>query len=147
MDEHGMPEREPKDRGREIADRMIESSIEALVEAEDDITNAQRVLEHFLVSTPPPTQPSKFDNLRALLDYSWQVVTYNKALEEWHDALTRAVEERELGARTLSHIFPMEVPLRYTYRGERDRLHNQPYIIFKTPEGVEVQKQIPTESE
>jgi len=52
MDEHGMLEMEI------MEDRMIEDTIEALVEAEQDVDDAQRERDAFLGSTPAPRRPA-----------------------------------------------------------------------------------------
>jgi hypothetical protein len=82
-------------------------------------------------------------NLQAFLDYHWQVQTYKEAEEERNQEVTRAVDEHQRATQALLHLLPFEVPLHYTYQGERDRLQNQPYRIVKIAEGLQVHKQTP----
>jgi len=110
---------------------QVRKTVEQLVESHYDQRQIQSRLRHFQdASEPPPLAPSKFESLEAFLDFYGRNQGHEDSIESLKTEHTSATEQYDQARLALSWVLPMNVPLYYTYEGDREELKDQQYEIM-----------------
>jgi hypothetical protein len=108
---------------------QVRENIEQLVESQYDRLQAQSRLRKFQDARTPPLAPSEFESLEAFLDFYGRTQDQEDSLESLNTEYTNATEQYDQARATLSRALPTNVPLYYTYEGDREELRGQQYEI------------------
>lgn len=109
---------------------QVRKTVEQLVESHYDQRQIQSRLRHFQDASEPPLAPSKFESLEAFLDFYGREQGHEDSIESLKTEHTRATEQYDQARLALSWVLPMNVPLYYTYEGDREELKDQQYEIM-----------------
>jgi hypothetical protein len=74
--------------------------------------------------------PSKFESLEAFLDFYGRKPGHEDSIESLKTEHTSVTEQYDQARLALSWVLPMNVPLYYTYEGDREELKDQQYEIM-----------------
>jgi hypothetical protein len=110
--------------------RQVHETINKLVEARYDQRSTQTRLREFQEANEPrPLPPSEFSSLQEFLDFYGRHRDYQNTINnldtEHNDAMRRYDEAKV----ALSRVLPQNVPLYYTYEGERQELSGWQFSI------------------
>ena len=108
---------------------QVRENIEQLVESQYDRLQAQTRLRKFQDARTPPLAPSEFESLEAFLDFYGRTQDQEDSLESLNTEYTNATEQYDQARAALSRALPTNVPLYYTYEGDREELKDQQYEI------------------
>ena len=108
---------------------QVRETIEQLVESQYDRLQAQSRLRKFQDARTPPLAPSEFESLEAFLDFYGRTQDQEDSLESLNTEYTNATEQYDQARAALSRALPTNVPLYYTYEGDREELKDQQYEI------------------
>jgi hypothetical protein len=109
---------------------QVRETIEQLVESQYDRLQAQTRLRKFQDASTPPLAPSEFESLEAFLDFYGRKPGHEDSIESLKTEHTSATEQYDQARLALSWVLPMNVPLYYTYEGDREVLKDQQYEIM-----------------
>ena len=109
---------------------QVRKTVEQLVESHYDQRQIQSRLRHFQDASEPPLAPSKFESLEAFLDFYGRKPVHEDSIESLKIEHTSATEQYDRARLALSWVLPTNVPLYYTYEGDREELKDQPYEIM-----------------
>ena len=109
---------------------QVRKTVEQLVESHYDQRQIQSRLRHFQDASEPPLAPSKFESLEAFLDFYGRKPGHEDSIESLKTEHTSATEQYDQARLALSWVLPMNVPLYYTYEGDREVLKDQQYEIM-----------------
>jgi hypothetical protein len=109
---------------------QVRKTVEQLVESHYDQRQIQSRLRHFQDASEPPLAPSKFESLEAFLDFYGRNQGHEDSIESLKTEHTSATEQYDQARLALSWVLPMNVPLYYTYEGDREELKDQQYEIM-----------------
>ena len=110
---------------------QVRKTVEQLVESHYDQRQIQSRLRHFQDASEPPLAPGKFESLEAFLDFYGRNQGHEDSIESLKTKHTSATEQYDHRARlALSWVLPTNVPLYYTYEGDREELKDQQYEIM-----------------
>jgi hypothetical protein len=109
---------------------QVRKTVEQLVESHYDQRQIQSRLRHFQDASEPPLAPSKFESLEAFLDFYGRKPGHEDSIESLKTEHTSATEQYDQARLALSWVLPMNVPLYYTYEGDREELKDQQYEIM-----------------
>src|SRR5215217_4881281 len=109
---------------------QVRETIEQLVESQYDRLQAQTRLRNFQDASESPLAPSEFESLEAFLDFYGRKQGHEDSIESLNTEYTSATEQYDQARIALSWVLPMNVPLYYTYEGEREELKDQQYEIM-----------------
>ena len=99
---------------------QVRETIEQLVESQYDRLQAQTRLRKFQDASTPPLAPSEFESLEAFLDFYGRTQDHEESIESLKIEHTSATEQYDRARLALSWVLPMNVPLYYTYEGDRE---------------------------
>ena len=108
---------------------QVRKTVEQLVESHYDQRQIQSRLRHFQDASEPPLAPSKFESLEAFLDFYGRNQGHEDSIESLNTEYTSATEQYDQARMALSRALPTNVPLYYTYEGDREELKDQQYEI------------------
>ena len=108
---------------------QVRKTVEQLVESHYDQRQIQSRLRHFQDASEPPLAPSKFESLEAFLDFYGREQGHEDSIESLNTQYTSATEQYDQARVALSRALPTNVPLYYTYEGDREELKDQQYEI------------------
>jgi hypothetical protein len=108
---------------------QVRKTVEELVESHYDQRQIQSRLRHFQDASEPPLAPDEFESLEAFLDFYGRDQGYEDSIESLKTEHTSATEQYDQARLALSWVLPMNVPLYYTYEGDREELKDQQYEI------------------
>jgi hypothetical protein len=109
---------------------QVRKTVEQLVESHYDQRQIQSRLRHFQDASEPPLAPSKFESLEAFLDFYGRKPGHEDSIESLKTEHCSATEQYDQARLALSWVLPMNVPLYYTYEGDREELKDQQYEIM-----------------
>jgi hypothetical protein len=109
---------------------QVRKTVEQLVESHYDQRQIQSRLRHFQDASEPPLAPSKFESLEAFLDFYGRKPGHEDSIESLKTEHTSVTEQYDQARLALSWVLPMNVPLYYTYEGDREELKDQQYEIM-----------------
>ena len=109
---------------------QVHQTINKLVESHYDQRQAQTRLRNFQDASESPLVPSKFETLEAFLDFYGRKQGREDSIENLNTEYTSATELYDQARVALSWVLPMNVPLYYTYEGDREELKDQQYEIM-----------------
>jgi hypothetical protein len=118
---------------------QVRKTVEQLVESHYDQRQIQSRLRHFQDASEPPLAPSKFESLDAFLDFYGRNQGHEDSIESLKTEHTSATEQYDQARLALSWVLPMNVPLYYTYQGDREELKDQQYEIMNVSSAGEGQ--------
>jgi hypothetical protein len=108
---------------------QVHETINQLMESHYDQRQVQTRLRSFQDTSEPPLAPSEFESLEAFLDFYGRQQGHEDSIESLKTEYTSATEQYDQARLALSWVLPMNVPLYYTYEGEREELKDQQYDI------------------
>ena len=109
---------------------QVRKTVEQLVESHYDQRQIQSRLRHFQDASEPPLTPSKFESLEAFLDFYGRNQGHEDSIESLKIEHTSATEQYDRARLALSWVLPTNVPLYYTYEGDREELKDQQYEVM-----------------
>jgi hypothetical protein len=109
---------------------QVRKTFEQLVESHYDQRQIQSRLRHFQAASEPSLAPSKFESLEAFLDFYGRKPGHEDSIESLKIEHTSATEQYDRARLALSWVLPTNVPLYYTYEGDREELKDQQYEIM-----------------
>jgi len=109
---------------------QVHETINQLVESHYDQRQVQTRLRNFQDASESPLVPSKFESLEAFLDFYGRKQGREDSIENLNTEYTSATEQYDQARVALSWVLPMNVPLYYTYEGDREELKDQQYEIM-----------------
>jgi hypothetical protein len=109
---------------------QVRKTVEQLVESHYDQRQIQSRLRHFQDASETPLAPSKFESLEAFLDFYGRKPGHEDSIESLKTEHTSVTEQYDQARLALSWVLPMNVPLYYTYEGDREELKDQQYEIM-----------------
>ena len=109
---------------------QVHETINKLVESHYDQRQIQTRLHNLQDASEPPLAPSKFESLEAFLDFYGRKQGHEDSIESLNTEYTSATEQYDQARLALSWVLPMNVPLYYTYEGDREVLKDQQYEIM-----------------
>src|SRR5215218_3307889 len=109
---------------------QVHETINKLVESHYDQRHIQTRLHNLQDASEPPLAPSKFESLEAFLDFYGRKQGHEDSIESLNTEYTSATEQYDQARIALSWVLPMNVPLYYTYEGDREELKDQQYEIM-----------------
>ena len=133
----GYSESEEAYMAKRMSDRVVESTVNQLVEAEQRQSAARAELERFKATYPRPEPPGAFPNLRVFLDYHRARSGYEDEVEKREKALATAEASYRQAAEQLQDVLPENVPLNHDYR-------NIAYVIVKRQGEVNIEERGPS---
>jgi hypothetical protein len=107
----------------------VKHTLEQLVEADRDRSDAARAISDYQAKVTEPAPPSVFEDLDALLNFYLRRQEYYHGLQHRHDAQRVAADAYEQAAERLSRILPQSSRLNYTYQGSREDLRGATFAI------------------
>jgi hypothetical protein len=113
----------------------IHETINQLVEALHDQRAAQTRLRDFQDSNAPPPVPREFKSLHAFLDFYGHQQDYENGIRDLEAESNKAKEQYDQARYALSQVLPTNVPLYYTYEGDREELRGWQYVIMNMSQG------------
>jgi hypothetical protein len=109
---------------------QVHQTINKLVESHYDQRQAQTRLRNFQDASESPLVPSKFESLEAFLDFYGRKQGREDSIESLNTEYISATEQYDQARIALSRVLPTNVPLYYTYEGDREELKDQQYEIM-----------------
>ena len=109
---------------------QVRKTVEQLVASHYDQRQIQSRLRHFQDASEPPLAPSKFESLEAFLDFYGRKQGREDSIESLNTEYISATEQYDQARIALSRVLPTNVPLYYTYEGDREELKDQQYEIM-----------------
>ena len=109
---------------------QVHQTINKLVESHYDQRQAQTRLRNFQDASESPLVPSKFETLEAFLDFYGRKQGREDSIESLNTEYISATEQYDQARIALSRVLPTNVPLYYTYEGDREELKDQQYEIM-----------------
>ena len=109
---------------------QVHQTINKLVESHYDQRQAQTRLRNFQDASESPLVPSKFESLEAFLDFYSRKQGREDSIESLNTEYISATEQYDQARIALSRVLPTNVPLYYTYEGDREELKDQQYEIM-----------------
>jgi hypothetical protein len=118
---------------------QVHETINQLVESHYDQRQVQTRLRSFQDASESPLVPSKFETLEAFLDFYSRKQGREDSIESLNTEYTSATELYDQARIALSRVLPTNVPLYYTYEGDREELKDQQYEIMNVSSAGEGQ--------
>jgi hypothetical protein len=112
-------------------DVAVRDILAQLLEAREDKNDADKRLLDYRAAKTPPEVPNEFDDVDAFLVYHHRRQSYENQFKQHENALKRATKEYTDAADQLLLFLPEDVPLRYTYEGERSELLSTEHVIVR----------------
>jgi hypothetical protein len=109
---------------------QVHETINQLVESYYDQLQARTRLRSFQDASESPLAPSEFESLEAFLDFYGRKQGHEDSIESLNSEYTNATEQYDQARLAISWVLPMNVPLYYTYEGDREELKDQQYEIM-----------------
>jgi hypothetical protein len=131
LPEQGSGKGEHGDERMAAAD--LKHTLEQLVEAEKDQSEAARAMSDYQAKVTEPAPPPVFEDLEALLDFYLRRQEYYHALQQRQEAQRVAEDAYERTAHRLSRKLPQSSRLNYTYQRPREDLQGTTFAIENKP--------------
>ena len=109
---------------------QVHETINQLVESHYDQRQVQTRLRNFQDASESPLVPSKFESLEAFLDFYGRKQGREDSIESLSTEYISPTEQYDQARIALSRVLPTNVPLYYTYEGDREELKDQQYEIM-----------------
>jgi hypothetical protein len=129
-------------RSREMTedfDKDVRSILGQIIEARTDQNDADRQLQDYRAANTPPEVPNEFEGVDAFLDYHHRRQSYENDLRQRENVLKKARKEYADATHQLMLFLPDDVPLRYTYQGERSELSSTEYVLVRKQGEIVIQ--------
>jgi len=118
---------------------QVHQTVNQLVESHYDQRQVQTSLRNFQDASESPLVPSKFESLEAFLDFYSRKQGREDSIESLNTEYISATEQYDQARIALSRVLPTNVPLYYTYEGDREELKDQQYEIMNVSSAGEGQ--------
>jgi hypothetical protein len=116
-------------KGGDVDTTELRDTVNQLVEAQLDQETTQARLDRFKESNHPPRAPSEFNSLQAFLDFHDRKQLYEGEISSLETGRAAAKDRYDQAVSKLKRVMPTNVPLHYTYEGQRQELEGVRYTI------------------